>query len=293
MAVGRCVITNRVFLLGLDEIYRTLMKPQEQFELLACAQDTAAVLSVAPADVPVEGYYTENERLTEYFRLMRALQMVEKADGERVQDRRGFRRLKEVTGSGMFGPVADDSEMLLPGGRDPLTAALKAIFPNWTIKAVTRAAREVALKSDDFSLVAMAALSSDAVVIAALRETTVLYAELEGGAAFAPRREFVWKVDKLICEKAERFIQTFNGLFSQKIPDASPENAELYWEAHYASQIAGRCVRIGFDDSVRQTRYYHWAIDVCDGEFVVKDFWDTDLWTTARYREQLENRLFR
>ena len=35
-----------------------------------------APLEVGPADVPVEGYYAQDERLTEYFRLMRTLQQL-------------------------------------------------------------------------------------------------------------------------------------------------------------------------------------------------------------------------
>lgn len=74
MRIERLVVNNRVFLLGLDELYRESMKTHERHELLICARETADALSVAPADVPIEGYYTEDEDLTEYFRLVRALQ---------------------------------------------------------------------------------------------------------------------------------------------------------------------------------------------------------------------------
>ncbi len=67
MAIERRVITNRIFLLGLDELYREAMKQNERGELLACARITAKALSLEPADVPVEGYYSEDDELTEYF----------------------------------------------------------------------------------------------------------------------------------------------------------------------------------------------------------------------------------
>ncbi len=68
------VVDNRVFLLGLDDLYRRAMKWNEGFELLRCAREVAWALHVQPAAVPVEGYYAEDEHLTEYFRVLRALQ---------------------------------------------------------------------------------------------------------------------------------------------------------------------------------------------------------------------------
>jgi hypothetical protein len=76
MKTDRRIVNNRVFLLGLDELYREAMKRHEQDELLRCARETASSLSVAAADVPIERYYSEDERLTDYFRLVRSLQQV-------------------------------------------------------------------------------------------------------------------------------------------------------------------------------------------------------------------------
>lgn len=65
------IVDNRVFLLGLDQLYRERMKRHESTELLTCARAVAVKLNVPPADVPIEGYYTETKDLTEYFRLTR------------------------------------------------------------------------------------------------------------------------------------------------------------------------------------------------------------------------------
>jgi hypothetical protein len=99
MKTDRRVVTNRVFLLGLDELYREAMKRHERDELLRCARETASSLSVAAADVPIEGYYSEDERLTEYFRLVRSLQQVPKGRESEVAGLTGFKRLKQVTES--------------------------------------------------------------------------------------------------------------------------------------------------------------------------------------------------
>jgi hypothetical protein len=68
MSAETHIVDNRVFLLGLDNHYRELMKDHEREELLLCARRVAAALQVKPADVPVEGYYAEHPKLTEYFR---------------------------------------------------------------------------------------------------------------------------------------------------------------------------------------------------------------------------------
>ncbi len=59
-----CVITNRVFLLSLDEIYRDAVMQHERRELLKCARSVAEALEVEAADVPVEGYYASKPDLT-------------------------------------------------------------------------------------------------------------------------------------------------------------------------------------------------------------------------------------
>lgn len=282
------VVDNRVFLLGLDDLYREAMKNHERTELLQCARETAQVLAASPADVPIEGYYSEDADLTEYFRLMRALQQVPASREREVLDRDSFRRLKQVMQSGLYGPPHDGGS-LLPAGEDPLSVALKDTFPKWSVDNLTAAAYDCAASSDDFSLVALAALSKDSVVLAALRETCVLYALAVGGSAYW---ETVWEVDEVIQQRAQRFVQTFNDLFDEALPIPGPENAREYWNACKEWKILGRCVRIGFDDSIQPTRHYHWAIDHgTDHKLVVKGFWDTDIWTTERYSEKTQSRM--
>ena len=74
MAKEKRIIDNQVFLLGLDEIYRKKMKIYEKGELLTAARQIIDELRVPIEEVPIEGYYHEDENLTEYFRLMKTLQ---------------------------------------------------------------------------------------------------------------------------------------------------------------------------------------------------------------------------
>jgi hypothetical protein len=285
MRIERLVVDNRVFLLGLDELYRESMKTHERDELLVCARETADALSVEPADVPIEGYYTEDAGLTEYFRLVRALQTVSSDRSAEVADLKSFQRLRQVTASRIFGKASGSG--LLPGGKDALTIAMDRTWPNWTIEILTKAAYEYALSSDDYSLVALAALSRDPVVLAALRESVVLYAMCMAGCSAEPvQYEYVWAVDEVIQSRATHFVQEFNQLFNESLPPPTAENAKTFWNAADESKLVGRCVRIGFNDGSQPIEHYYWAIDYDESyKLVVKDFWDSELWTTARYRK--------
>jgi len=66
-------VTNRVFLLGLDELYRNSMQRLESGRLLDCARALARRLRVRAAGGSVEGYYVESPELAQYFQLIREL----------------------------------------------------------------------------------------------------------------------------------------------------------------------------------------------------------------------------
>src|SRR5205823_3581834 len=124
-------------------------------------------------------------------------------------------------------------------------------------------------------------------VLTALRESTVLYAAPVGGSGMRDTPEYVWNVDEIIQARSAKFVHTFNELFDESLPRPAAENADKFWMACSEWKIIGRCVRIGFDDSVQPIRHYHWAIDL-DAKYnkIVRDFWDTEFWTTTRYREK-------
>jgi hypothetical protein len=237
--------------------------------------------------VPVEGYYSEEAELTEYFRVMRALQQVEGSRAIEVARMKEFKRLREVTAAPLYGrPV--DKDQLLPVGRDALSQALVETVPSkWTVARLTGAAFEIARKTDDISLVGLAARIRDPVVLAALRESVVLYAEPRAGGIPAPP-EYVWAVENDLVDLANRFIDTFNALFGDELPCAEPAHAERYWKAYQDNEIQGRCVRIGYDDSTSPILHYHWGICRSSaGEFAVQEFWNPKVWPTWAYRQAL------
>ena len=282
-------VTDQVLLLGLDHLYRARMKHHESSELLACANEVADALALPPSHEPVEGYYTESQQLATYFRLMRALQSAGEHLRSEVASLAGYRRLVEVTSSPIFGvPVRDDR--LLHKSRDSLFDALdQTPVSDWTVTSLMAAAVEIASSSDDCSLVALAVLSHDAALVTALRETMVLYAAPAFGAArHPPTPRYIWEVGKELARRAEVFVDRFNSLFTDDLPRPRPDNAARLWSAHNEAVVAGRCVRIGLDDSTKPVRHYHWAVSGAWKEKVLRyevhEFWDTILWTSEAYR---------
>src|SRR5258706_113486 len=283
---SRLVVDNRVFLLGLDDLYRSAMKRNEGCELLRCAREVALTLHVKPANVPVEGYYAEDARLTEYFGLLRALQEEPNSRVAAVERLPAYQRLYEVTSSPLFGRPSNEDK-LLPVGHDPLSRALLKLRPDWTIPTLTRAAYEAARAMDDYSLVGLAARIQDPVVLAALRESVVLYAQVMT-LGMAPPDEpptLERRVDAEPASQANRFIDAFHALFPQgrRLPAATAENAATYWGACDQRAIVGRCVRVGYDDT-RTAMPYHWAINGSQG-LEAEEFWAPEIWTTERYRQ--------
>jgi hypothetical protein len=279
------VVDNRVFLLGLDRLYRDAMQTHERTELRECARRVAEVLRAEPANVPIEGYYAEDATLTEYFRLMRALQDVSDTAAPSVAGLPAFERLKAVTSSPLFGR-SDPNGKLLPTGNDALSLALFQTKPTWTIAGLAQAAYEIAMRTDEISLVGLAARIRDVVVLAATRESVVLYARRGIGASpFELHPPYVWKVDEDLTRQARRFIDTFNALFGDELPPPIAAEAETYWKACDRNKILGRCVRIGDEPRVSPVQHYHWAIrEAAGGELEVEDFWSPEIWTTTRYR---------
>jgi hypothetical protein len=234
--------------------------------------------------VPVEGYYADDGLLTEYFRLVRALQVIDKGATPSVEPLHEFRRLRDATSAPLYGRQLE-SDSLLPAGCDALSQALLDTFPDWTVASLTAAACKTARETDEISLVGLAARVKDSVVLAALRESVALYAQTVIGAALhPPPPEYIWQVDEDLAGHAARFIDTFNKLFGEKLPPPKPAQAERYWHAYHDNGILGRCVHLGYDDRALPVRHYHWAIRRgAPAEFEVHEFWDSEVWTTARY----------
>lgn len=289
------IVDDRAFLVGLDGLYRKRMKQHERGELLGCARSVAAALNLMPSDGPVEGYYTEDARLTEYFRLMRAIQGVDASAAPKVADLSEFQRLREVTTSPLFGRILP-TDRLLPAVENAMSAAVRETYPDWSVARIVSAAGRIARTTDDdISLVGLAARFEDAVVLAAVRESAVLYLSSYYGASEDMLREpeFLWQVDDELAGYGQRFVDTFNALFGDWLPSVQAASAEQYWYAAVENRIAGRCACLGWGEHAPgsgQMQYYHWAIDTPSlGPDGVHDFWQPELWTSERYMEALSD----
>jgi hypothetical protein len=198
--------------------------------------------------------------------------------------------LASVTGSRLFG-FAQREGKLLPVGSDALSRALLDTRPYWSVERLVEASYVAADETDDISLVGLAARLRDAVLLTALRESVVLYAEILFGCISPqpPQRpRYVWTVEEDFAKLVRRFVDTFNALFDNELPRPEAANAERFWLAYRGNKILGRCVRLGTDDSTLPVHHYHWAIcRADDGPLIVQDFWRAEIMTTEKYRSLL------
>jgi hypothetical protein len=180
------VVDNRVLLLGLDNLHREAIGQHERGELLICARRVAEALETTPADLPVEGYYAEDDLLTEYFGLIRALQQIDAGFQSSVSFLPEFMRLCEIASSPLYGQARDTGK-LLPVARDALSQALLDTSPEWTVNGLAAAAYNTARETDDISLFGLAARAQDVVVLTAARESVILIRGDGFRSRFCPR----------------------------------------------------------------------------------------------------------
>ena len=121
-------------------------------------------------------------------------------------------------------------------------------------------------------------------MLASLRESVVLYAllVLRRSPGRRPQPRYAWEVDPDLARHAGRFVSEFNALFDERLPEPIPDAAETYWIASDKNEVRGRCMAIGRD--LASGQFYHWAVRM-DRELTVEEFWNAELWTTARYRK--------
>jgi hypothetical protein len=308
--VPAVIIDDRTLLLGIDKHYRDAMKLFEATTMLPCASALAHRLGIAPKDVPIEGYYGESARLRDYLRLMRALQEVTEGACAEARGSPELERLRDMAQSPIFGRpehVRNGETMMLAAGRDPLSQAMHDIdAADWGIASLLAGARDACLAHDDFSLVGLAARASDAIAMAATRESVVLYAEkllLIGDDGDEDPPQYVWRVDAELARHCNRFIDAFNALVGEAnrkvdrrellsgefewhaarpIARAEPANAGSFHSLCADNEVLGRCVNLAHDRE--RDAYYHWAIGPAGGQLEVHDFWNAELHTTQRYR---------
>ena len=282
------VVDNNTFVLGLDELYREAMKSYERDELLKHAKNVANELNIEPIDCPIEGYYYEEPELTEYFKIMRSLQDLNRSECHSVLNTQSYLRLYEIVSSPIFGKPFDDLK-LLPSATNQFNNALTELFPNWSIPEITEKAYDKVSNSDDFSLVALGVLTKDPVVVTALRESVALYmAVVAAGIPEPVQYKYEWRVDSEIQKRAIKFVNEFNSLFNNELPMPREENAKLFFDACNTESLFGRCIYIGKNSDLSNMKFYHWALKFDNNyNIIATDFWDDKIVTTEKYRESL------
>lgn len=279
-------LTDRKLLLGLDYAFRERMKRFEINSLLPASRSLMSKLHIKPVNCPIEGYYSELPELSEYFFNTRSLQSLDDSMATSLSTHQDYQILNEVCSSAIFG--AETRSGFFIQRLDPLYLALNNItVDHWQLDTIMTEAQHISTKSNDCSLVGMAALIGDSMVLAALRETVALYAAVAAGSAIAPPTyQYQWNVSPALEERASQFVSAFNILGAENLPEPTAKNAEFYYLQSDQNHIIGRCIRIGFDDSSSPAKHYHWAIRPPSHTPRIEEFWSEDIWTTKRYHDE-------
>ena len=273
------LVTDRLFIIGLTELFRRQMKDHEINTLLPLAQKVCSILGLTPVNIPLEGYYADSPTLSQYFRLIRALQMAPSSEARKVSSTDAFRRLLAAYQSPAMGRI-EDTPFLFPRTTSPLGEALKEPH-TWSIQGLTQRSQQL-IRDSDAGLIAVACASADPVAICVARETMALAADVEFADLEPPR--FLWKVSRDVAEVARRFITATAVSFGFTLPDPVEASAPVYGAASAGLDLAGRCILIGEHPGSEYGRY-HWYLSGQDTGMVVIDFWSLATWTTADFSQ--------
>jgi len=278
------IVDDQTFVVGLSELFREQMKAYELATLLPLAETACGALSLSPAVVPVEGYYSESSELEKFFRLIRALQSAEGQELSSGPGEHAIVRLREVFTSPAMGRL-EENDGLIPRTSSPFGEALRSLA-NWSIDDLSRKAQNL-VRNDDAGLVAVASATGDPTAICVARESVALTADVE--LAEIDSSNFIWAVSKHVAEVAHRFVSSLADATGITLPKPEEPSSQLYGEAAKAAELVGRCILIGERSSTAHP-FYHWYIDTCRDELAVKDFWSSSVWTTDNLRRMPANR---
>lgn len=271
----RTVIDDQAFVVGLSELFRQEMKAYEVTSLLPLAESVCETLGLSPADVPIEGYYAESTELQRFFRLIRSLQNAGSGDNFPDSTQRAIYRLREVLNSPAMGRV-ENHDRLIARTTSAFGEALQTLS-SWSIDSLSRQA-QLLVRKDDAGLLAVAAAAGNPVGLCAARETMALMADVELAETQLP--EFDWRVSEHVAEVADRFICTLAKATGIQLPQPNATSSLAYGMAAADAELIGRCILVG-ERNGTPCPYYHWYIDLQDGQPRVKDFWSDTIWTTA------------
>ena len=280
MTIQRLVtVDDRLFMLGLTELFRGEMKHHETHTLLPLARTVCREISIDASDAPIEGYYDETPELREFFRRVRALQETPATVLLTPAADRALEQLRATINSSALGRVVNDGH-LLARNTQALGEALR-ISLHWSVDELVMKAASL-VRENDRDLVAVAATTGDALCLLAARESLALSGSREW-AGQDDEPEYRWEVSDDVVAIAMHFVGALRQATGIALPTPERSSAQRYGRAGASAELSGRCIllgrRIGSGDV-----HYHWYVDTAGGAPVVRDFWSDSVWSTQAVR---------
>ncbi|NRF70235.1 hypothetical protein HLB44_24820 [Aquincola sp. S2] len=272
-------VDDRLFTLGLTELFRGEMKHHETEKLLPLAISACRELAIDPSNAPIEGYYDETPELRDFFRRVRALQDTQANVSLTPAAAQALERLSATLNSPALGRVMDDGHLLARNSH-ALGEALRMSL-RWEIDELVLKARSL-VREDDRDLVAVAATTGDALCLLVARESLALSSDLEW-AEQDDESDYRWAVSEAVAAVAMRFVDALRHSTGIALPSPERSSAPCFGRAGREVDLAGRCILLGQRGGAGDV-YYHWYVDVAGPAPVVRDFWSASVWTTEAVR---------
>jgi len=287
--IKELIVNDFEFIIGLDSFYREKMKKYEVKILLPLIKEIFQNIDIQKKNFPIEGYYYENEDLTEYFNYVKTLKTLNNDYKPKIENMQGYKKLLNILCSGLYGNYYFN-ESILPITKDPIYRTLENLsFDNWKSEKIIKTAFSIIKEENDFSIISLGIIKKDPIILTALRESVALYSDIFVGSApnltVKYEYKYIWNVSNEIQNKANNIIEIFNGICPYKIPIAEEKNVKKYYDEYVSNPINIRCIRIGIDNIGKN---YHWAIintDYLKRNYKFKEFWDSKFWTTETLKK--------
>jgi hypothetical protein len=304
-------VDNLTFVRIVDKQVRDAMQKVE-VKLLPDAKRALEYTGIPLQQHPVEGYYGKSQELTEYFNIIRSLQLnfsnkindsVEKLHGFYSSNAFGIGQTVRtaINSEGVWYP--DEKPAVISPRVDPLTVAVTkaakspaTVHNDLTIENVTRILEDVEIGE---CLVGLGSLADkierrrthdyNPVATTLTRETTVL-------SAYVPTLRGLpqYKVSSEVEKQGNVVINAYNELFEifgfkERIENVTEESA---FRLNHDLPEMNRCVRIfNLELPTEKPEFYHWAIGREDYKPKVVDFWRNEIVTTDMFEEKPERYL--
>lgn len=310
------ILTNTDFYRRFEASVRENMKKAET-EVLPTAKQAIKDARIKPADCPIEGYYYETPELTEYFKIIRALQ---NSDNYNSTITESIRKLHDFYSSDALGfeqayPTAinpkarytDEKPVIISGRIEQITIAVEKLTNKLPLEIIKKILNKKNVCDNLFEMPLHKNLGGLALLIDKIEhekqkdtyepfcatlsaETTSLSRALAPAAGCAPPERGDFQVSPEVVRQAKIVGYAYNKLFKNSgIKTEIAWEYSNFWDAElpvYNDFLPPtiRCARLFSWDKQEPHEHYHWITQEYNTK--VEEKWAPNIITTQELLNQ-------